>query len=1309
MLSRRCRQSLGCLRARHPFCVSILAALFIGVFAKLLAPTLPPPAGFDQPDEAAAYFQLKRLPQGMKELPVERYEVAKAQTRTMPRYSTRLGRFLAPRELAAPQDLGAWSSLGPGNIGGRTRALLIHPNTPDTMYAAGVTGGVWKTTNGGAVWTPISDLIANLAVSTLALVPGQPEVIYAGTGESFVFGFRGNGIFKTTDGGANWAQLAATANNASFRFVNKLALSQRNPQRVYAATDSGVFRSLDGGVSWSQILNQTGCGDLVIRTDQDSDYLFTACRPSSQGSQGTIFRNTDAGGAGAWTQVHTEAGMARVTLALAPSSQNVIYALAASGVPGPGNNYSNGLHAVFRSTSNGDPGSWTARVRNTNPVLFNTMLLSNPATSICNNVFIGQGHYDNIIAVDPADPNRVWAGGVVIFRSDDGGANWGWTFCGETHADYHLIAFHPQYNGTTNKTMFIGNDGGLFKTADARANVTTQICGNVPCNGLVSFTSLNNSYGVTQFYHGLPYPDGRTYFGGTQDNGTVRGTDATGANNWSDLLGGDGGYVAVDPNNTNILYAESQNLAISKSTNGGANFTRAVNGINNQGFLFIVPFQLDPVNSQRLWTGGAVLWRTSDGAANWTQASAALGGGSVSAIAIATNNSSLVLAGTSSGFIHRTNAGTTADANTVWPSARPRNAFVSWLAYDPVNPNIAYATYSGFNLGPTDRHVYKSTDGGVTWIGIDGVGASTIPDVPVHCIVVDPANTNRLYVGTDIGVFASVDGGTTWAVENTGFANAITEALAINPSGPAKFLFAFTHGRGAWRVNLNNINNCAAISLNPASLLAGAINAAYNQTLTASGGAGPHTFAVSAGALPAGLALASNGALSGTPAAAGSFNFTVKVTDAAGCTGTGAYALIINCQSMAVGPTTLPAGIIGAAYSQQLSQTGGIGAINFSVSGALPAGLTLSAAGLLAGTPTTAGAFIFTARATDSNGCTGTRTYQMTVNAAQQNPVPALSSLAVNAVATGTRNFTLVVSGTNFIGSSVLRMNGADRPTTVLSLTQLRATLPDADLAAVATANVTVFNPTPGGGVSNALVFRIVNRIACVSAASFRGEELAPEAIIAAFGVNLATGVEVSTLPLPTTLLGTTLRVRDSAGTERLAQLFFVSSGQLNFLMPPGTAPGAATITIIGGDGSLSLGTLQIASAAPGLFSANANGQGVAAAVVLRVKADGSQSFEAVTAVDAQNVFVAKPIDLGPAGEQLFLLAFGTGFRFNSAASARLGGVVAEVSFAGAQGDLAGLDQANIAIPRSLGGRGEVDVSLSVNGKAANPVRLNIK
>jgi uncharacterized protein (TIGR03437 family) len=234
-----------------------------------------------------------------------------------------------------------------------------------------------------------------------------------------------------------------------------------------------------------------------------------------------------------------------------------------------------------------------------------------------------------------------------------------------------------------------------------------------------------------------------------------------------------------------------------------------------------------------------------------------------------------------------------------------------------------------------------------------------------------------------------------------------------------------------------------------------------------------------------------------------------------------------------------------------------------------------------------------------------------------------------------------------------------------------------------------------------------------VSAADY-SRTLATEAIAAVFGTALATSTQAATtLPLPTTLGGTTLIVRDSFGVERLAPLFFVSAGQINYQIPPGTAPGVATVTVRNGNGTVSAGTVQIESVAPGLFTANASGQGVAAGYVLRVKANGAQSVEPIAEFNAQTArFVPRLIDFGPESDQLFLILFGNGIRNRTSqfrVTVTVGGVDCEVLFAGAQGGFVGLDQLNLRLPRSLAGRGETDVVVKVEEKAANTVKVSFR
>ncbi len=306
-----------------------------------------------------------------------------------------------------------------------------------------------------------------------------------------------------------------------------------------------------------------------------------------------------------------------------------------------------------------------------------------------------------------------------------------------------------------------------------------------------------------------------------------------------------------------------------------------------------------------------------------------------------------------------------------------------------------------------------------------------------------------------------------------------------------------------------------------------------------------------------------------------------------------------------------------------------------------------------------------------------------------------------------------------FSGNTVFAAAGAGGvsfSTNGINWTPVNAGLTGRIVTALAVKGETILAGTNGYGV-----FAATNpqtqpgTLANVSASSFRpNAELAVESIASAFGSSLAIVTQAATTqPLPTVFFGTRVTVRDSTGMERDASLFFVSPGQVNYQVPPGTAPGNATVIVTSADGNAASGNLTIAQVAPGLFAANANGQGVAAAVVQRRNAAGQDSFEPVAVFDlVTNQFVARPIDLGPETDQVFLLLFGTGFRFRSALSAvtaRIGGMDAQVTFAGAQTGLVGLDQCNLRLPRSLAGRGDVEIVLTVDGKTANRVRVTIR
>ncbi len=809
--------------------------------------------------DATEFFLKRRVPAGQDKLPIDRYLTAREHMNSMPAFSI----AGASPKLEHPNIAGGWTPLGPGNVGGRTRSLVIDPQNPSIMYAGAVTGGVWKTTNGGQSWTALTDMLPVLNIGSLVMDPFDPNTLYAGTGE-FEGGFAGQGIFKTSNGGTTWTLLPATSSAITFDFdyVNRLVMSPTNHNRIYAATWTGIWTSGDGGATWSNTgLGQAqlydGCEDLVIRTDQTTDYLFAACFGKTASASYTIWRNTDVAGTGAWSQVFTATHMARTSLAIAPSQQSTIYAMAASHGGDP--NYEDGLLAVYRSTSNGDVGSWMTQVSNTDPDITNTMLLTDSVNVTFTYCLGGaltlsqaesQGSWDNSLAVDPLDPNRVWAGGVDVFRSDDGGVTWGvaslWQLAYDSpqfaHADRHLFVFQPGYDGVANQTMFMATDGGVFRTNNARGVVATGPKGTCqrqfPVNTAIQWANLNSGYAATQFYHGFAYPGGLGYMGGAQDNSVSRGSDASGSNGFVFFSTGDGAAVAVDPADANRIFLSKENLSLGRAIDGES-LLDATAGIteNPNNFPFIAFLAMDPNEGKRLYLGGSVdLWRSLDGGASWNAAAPVEALSSVGAIAVSPFDSNTVIFGSGFGSIYRNSAALTSTGNTMWASAQPRVGFVSSIAFDPTNPNIVYAVYSTFKTSPADAHVYRSIDGGVTWTPSDGAGTSALPDIPMWRLIVNPYNPLQLFLGSDLGMFVSLDGGTTWN-RDTSLEDVIVEELGLDNGNNSNWLFAFTYGRGMYRAPLpgSASPNCS-YNVSPGTINANAYGGTVPVTVSAPAG-----------------------------------------------------------------------------------------------------------------------------------------------------------------------------------------------------------------------------------------------------------------------------------------------------------------------------------------------------------------------------------------------------------------------------------------------------------------------------------------
>ncbi len=777
------------------------------------------PKSFDQPAEALAFFLAQRVKPG-EDYPMQ--------------YVLDTQRLIRDREMEIEGERGgdiagitSWSSIGPGNVGGRTRAIVINPEDPNIMYAAGVDGGVWKSIDAGATWSSGDDMMLNLAVCSLVMDPTNPDVLYAGTGEgvyaSSLF-VRGLGIFKTVDAGETWTQLEGTVDESvpygAFYYVNKLVISPNDNNRIYAATRFGVWRSTDAGETWSIVLSNpryntdaqttlgctAGCTDLDVRDENGQDFLLAAFGTFERDG---LYRSADGGDTWSrWDDAPLAQG--RMTIAFAPSDSSIVYLCMANRI--------GKLVDVFRSSDGGV--TWEPRVDMnslTGPWLLSNLIL---ATGCLEGGTYHQGWYDNIIAVDPIDPDIVWVGGIDMFRSDDGGRNFGiaayWIFYQDLmdpppyqlHPDHHEIVFHPDYDGITNQEMFVGNDGGIFRTQNARAATSIEDCplpGDDPLPEII-WERMNSGYAVTQYYHGSASQTDDRYIGGAQDNGTSLVESRDTPDSWTMIFGGDGGYTAIHPTNSDIMYVEYQGFpTIYKTTNGGQSWVYASGGITDTDGLFITPFAMDPNDPRRMWTGGRRPWRMSNGS-TWQLAGPNIPSGNrISAIGIAPSASDVVYLGFNNGYVVRSE--NALDVSPTWDARSgglPIGNWVSSVAVDPQNPDIAYCTYSNFDID----HIYKTTNGGVDWVPIDGIGFEGVPDIPVHWLAVRPCNSDHLYAATELGVFASSDAGLTWLPANEGLAHCRVESLDFQNDGDT--LVAFTYGRSAFVADLEPCERCLA-------------------------------------------------------------------------------------------------------------------------------------------------------------------------------------------------------------------------------------------------------------------------------------------------------------------------------------------------------------------------------------------------------------------------------------------------------------------------------------------------------------------
>jgi hypothetical protein len=651
---------------------------------------------------------------------------------------------------------------------------------------------VWFTENGGDRWDPVDDFMANLAVNCLVIDPKDPNTVYAGTGEGFgnIDALRGGGIFRIV-GGRTWQLIAATKN---FRAVNRIAVSA-NGKFVLAATPSGMMRSADAARAIWTTVQPSGVADVKFHPRLSTRAVAGGL------ADGQAWYTTN-GGTSWKAATHNGAWSGRVELVYSRKNPDVVYA-SVQGTRGSLWRSSDGGKTYQQCTALGSDGR--------------------PAP------FLGdQGWYGNVVwAGDPTDENLVLVGGVNLWRSTDGGATMReistWWDDRSVHADHHAIVSHPSYDGVANRCVFFGNDGGIFKAADVKA-VGTEA--QPPF--FHGWTELNNNYGVTQFYGGAVHAASGRLVGGAQDNGTISLAPGADSEHWGSWFGGDGGWCASDPSDPNVFYGEYVYLNIHRNTDGASTSDtqgdRYISGqfwdstrndwswkpvpfqipdARTQDALFIAPFALDSKRPQRLLAGGLSLWETTDAKSPNTPTSGprwraikSSTGQLITAIAISPASSDAVWVGHDDGAVFCTSNG--ASGAPAWKrcdhvGSKPLTPtrYCTRIVASPTDVRVAYATFGGF----VNDNVWVTRDGGTTW---SALGAA-LPAAPVHTLAIHPQRPSWIYIGTEVGVFASEDGGVTWSPTNEGPANVASDELFWS----GQVLYCATHGRGMYRIDLS--------------------------------------------------------------------------------------------------------------------------------------------------------------------------------------------------------------------------------------------------------------------------------------------------------------------------------------------------------------------------------------------------------------------------------------------------------------------------------------------------------------------------
>lgn len=690
-----------------------------------------------------------------------------------------------------------WRSIGPANMGGRTTDVEGVPGNPNVVYVATASGGLWKTTNGGMTWTPIFERQNTISIGDIALEPNNPDVIYVGTGESNTrnsVSF-GDGVYKSTDGGKTWQRLGLKDSER----ISRIVINPLNPNMVYVGAlghaygpneERGVFMSSDAGKTWQRTLyidNKHGVADLDI-DPSNPNILYAAMwhferKPwthTSGSENGGVFKSVDGGRN--WTKLNNGLPklLGRIGVKVAPSAPNIVYVMVESKEG-----------ALYRSEDRGE----------------SFRMVSKESSRI-----VSRGFYYTDLRVDPTDENRVYAIASRLSVSVDGGRTFR-RISNRTHGDYHALWIDPQ----NSNRLWQGQDGGIAVSYDRGEN--WEAINNIPLGQYYQLFADNR----------LPF-----YYltGGLQDNGTWTGPSRTREGgivneHWRKVSGGDG-YFAINNLNDPELYltesqggnvvrtdmrlAEQQIAIIQPRRNDGGPVGALKHRFNWNTPLVLSPFDVNTVycGSQHVLksTDFGKTWnvispdlttndpakQTDAGGPVWTENTTAEYHCTIISLAESPIKAGMIWVGTDDGNLQMT-----ADAGKTWTNLTKNTGVPAFSPVSHVEPSrtsadVAYVAFDRHMFDDFRPHILKTSDGGKSWKNISG----NLPaKAYVHVVREDPKSTNLLYAGTELGVFASYTGGTSWIPLNlNNLPTVAVHEILVHPR--ENDLILATHGRSIW-------------------------------------------------------------------------------------------------------------------------------------------------------------------------------------------------------------------------------------------------------------------------------------------------------------------------------------------------------------------------------------------------------------------------------------------------------------------------------------------------------------------------------